>query len=167
MKEYGELPWPWIYLLQTLQGPFLLKWIYFQVYKAAWLCLVSFLITVTEPDLTFSKHSNFSAQFYQVKKTFTRPLTIAVTCTPGFLRVVFGGNGEMDPLVLARAPEHLEVFLLVSCSFYFFPDAHSSPWMLCLERKGFRLQNWLPVNSSIPEHFGNRCNDFNILIKVK
>lgn len=121
MKEYGELPWPWIYLLQTLQGPFLLKWTYFQFYKAAWLCLVPFHIKVTDPDLTTSKNTNFSPQFYQVKKTFTRPLTIAVTCILGFLRVVFRGNMEMECLILAKAPEHLEVFLLVLCSFYFFP----------------------------------------------
>ena len=65
---------------------------------------------------------NFSPRFYQVEKTFTWPLTIEVTCMLGFSRVAFRGDGEMDPLVLAKAPEYLEVFLLVLCRFYFFPQ---------------------------------------------
>lgn len=73
------------------------------------------------PRFDISKNTNFSPQFCQVKKTSTWPLTIAETGTLGFSRVVFRGDGEMDPLVLAKASEHLEVFLLVLCRFYFFP----------------------------------------------
>lgn len=95
--------------------------------------------------------------------------TIAVTCTLGFLRMVFRGNRDgSSPFHSSQgSPKRLEFFLPVLCCFYFFFYIHSSPWILCLERKGFHLQNLLPVNSSIPEHFGDRCNDLSVIIKVK
>lgn len=64
-------------------------------------------------------------------------------------------------------PEPGEGFPFSFVLLLFLPQVHSSPRMLCLERNRIQLQNLLPVNFSIPEHFENRCNALNIVIKVK
>lgn len=96
----------------------------FQFYKT-----VPFQIRVTGPDLKPSKKCKFLSTVFSClvgkkkKATHSRGLsTMAVTCTLGFLRMVFRGNRDgSSPFHSSQgSPKHIEVSFQFCAAFYFF-----------------------------------------------